>query len=508
MAKHRGKAESGRQRYSCAGKNGCGRSTTGSKDTPEHETFGYDTERAEKYHMILEEKIKSGELKKIVVTCAQNNTRKNAPFFKSLLRYCEHNKAALVVVPMHYKNVTAYTGNDQYQKVWDRDLENYLIDKPLKIGGVIIQAGIKISATMVSPLSGKESIGGLNWTIFGHPKFAMETIADIKTPKRMYTSGSITVKNYSRTNAGAKAEFHHIDGALIIEGPFIRQLNADSKGNFYDLDKHYTPDKIEKNKKILGIVTGDDHVKFYNRSVRKATFDNPDSIISTLKPKYIVRHDVVDNYAGSHWHEKDDVLKFHKHHKGHDDLRKELQQAIDFINDTTPQGATNLIVQSNHHEQIYKFLATVDPKKDPVNALLIHELKQLQYKEALKVNVFNYDIADPVKLYMRPRLTCKTKFLKYSESFTLKGIELSLHGHIGPNGSRGTPKGLSKSTRKMMTGHGHGGCIINGLYQVGTGAGHMPYQRGLSAQMNTHGIIYPNGKRTLIDIIKGEWRLI
>lgn len=501
MASKGCKAESGRDRYICTT---CRRTTTNSGEATEN--VGYDVQQAAQYHAELQADMPDV----LIVTSAVNNTRKNAPFFNSLMQALKDRTAKLVILPVNYKNVTAFTSNETFNRAWAKDLQPYIIDKPLKFGQVMIRPDIKIPATAAAPLSGKESINGNMWTIFGGTKFAMETVCDMKNPKRMYTAGAITVKNYSQTNVGAKAEFHHVCGALILERKgrdvFIRHLNADNKGCFYDLDRYYTPKKVTRGHRIKALIPGDEHVKFNKKSVRRATYDNINSMVKILKPEFIVRHDVLDSYAGSHHHEKDDVLLFRKHHNGDNNFRKEVDQAIKFIDDTTPKGCKSLIVASNHTDHLYQWLSRVDPKKDPTNALFIHELKKLQYENSARGAEYDGYYTDPFKLYAETRLQCKFSFLQQTKEYLIAGIDIGQHGHIGANGSRGSANGMAKSVNKMFIGHGHTARVVLGVYQVATSTGRRGHERGLSSSTNTHGIIYKNGKRALIDIIKSGWR--
>ena len=124
-------AQSGRKRYKC---NRCVTSTTGSEESNgQRESFGYDTERANERWQYLKKKIKDGC--KIAVTCAQNNSRVMLTQLESLERYCNHNNAELVVIPMHHKNITLFHGK-KYKKEWSEHVAKYLIDQPLKIGKV------------------------------------------------------------------------------------------------------------------------------------------------------------------------------------------------------------------------------------------------------------------------------------------------------------------------------------------------------------------------------------
>ena len=87
------------------------------------------------------------------------------------------------------------------------------------------------------------------------------------------------------------------------------------------------------------------------------------------------------------------------------------------------------------------------------------------------------------------------------------GIECGMHGHIGPNGSRGSPLGLSKMGRKANTGHTHSATIMDGLYVAGTFTRlSLNYNKGPSSWSHTFIVTYENGKRTLVTIQNGQWR--
>lgn len=94
-----------------------------------------------------------------------------------------------------------------------------------------------------------------------------------------------------------------------------------------------------------------------------------------------------------------------------------------------------------------------------------------------------------------------------NESFTIKGIEVGMHGDAGPNGARGTRNGFTRIGVKSVIGHSHSPGIKDGVYQVGTSSRlGLEYQRGPSSWLHTHCLIYSNGKRSLISVIDGEWR--
>jgi hypothetical protein len=82
-----------------------------------------------------------------------------------------------------------------------------------------------------------------------------------------------------------------------------------------------------------------------------------------------------------------------------------------------------------------------------------------------------------------------------------------MHGHLGPNGSRGTPQNLNKVGRRANTGHTHSAGIWNGLYVAGTSSTlDFGYNKGPSSWTHSHIVTYPNGKRTIITVYAGKWR--
>jgi hypothetical protein len=303
MARNRGKAESGRTRYTCAG---CGVSTTGSGGLQ----LGYSAEVAHTRAEAIRKAVRKGA-NRFVITTAMNNSSLIPEAWKSLQRFCEHRQAHLMVIPCHYKNVSLYNGNDQYKKWFAKAARPFIIDQNVRIGPKMwVMGGINIQATAVNPVSGLNPLAGDKWVIFGHGQQTLVPVATPITdlPGRMFTTGAITKKNYSKTKAGAKAAFHQVTGALLVEVQgsrvFVRQLNMDHKGHFQDLDEVFTSNEIIGDQYAQVLTCGDEHVKWMLPNVKKATFTDKDSILNMLKPPMLVRHDILDFYAKSHHHEK------------------------------------------------------------------------------------------------------------------------------------------------------------------------------------------------------------
>lgn len=507
MAKRGTLSESGNQRYRCTR---CLRSTTATT-TEEMEAasgIGYDEAVVALNNERVKELQKQGQ-KRWVITSAQNNTRVH-PGFEALKHYCRVNDAELLVVPIHHKNISLYTAGQEYKKKWPAAVQTHLVDEHLYLGGgVDLAADLKIGAAAARPLSGMQPMGGNRWQIIGHSKMLMEPVAtpsDMK-PKRLYTTGAITVRNYSKTKSGALADFHHSCGALVVEvasrsDSFVRQLNISGK-SFFDVAggelREYGPGWDRPADRILALTTGDEHVKFHDSKVRKATY-GPAGMAVQLRPERIFRHDLLDGYAGSHHHEKDPVLQFQKFHSGDDDYEAELNEVVRFLDETTPSGSTNYIVDSNHHDHLGDWLRRANANRDHRNALLILELQ-----EALRLSALKGEKKGALQLYCENRVTVPVKWLSRDKPFLVKGVDYSQHGDLGVNGARGSARSLSRTTHKTVIGHSHTARIVDGCYQVGYSAAGLEYAKGMGTWTHTHCLQYPDGKRTLVDIFKGRW---
>lgn len=499
-----GKAESGKTRWSCKA---CRRRST----QPEVETDGYDPDLVSATAKRLRAARKAG-IKRFVITSACNNTQVH-PGFAALEKYCEEWDAALVVIPVSYKNISLYTANEQYRKRWAAEVEPYLVDERVYIGGNVEVAGdVPVQATAVNPLGGLQAIGGNRWQIVGHPQVGMKPVATPASdrPKRVYSTGACTIQSYSKTKEGRKGQFYHTYGALVVEvvsskTAFVRQLGLHGDA-FFDVAggqmKRYTSAGSEPAGQLETLTLGDEHVRFMSPRVRKATFGDQ-GMVTSLRPRWIVRHDVIDGYAGSHHHQKDPLTQFRKHHSGGDDYRRELDEVVAHLNETTPDWAQTVMVASNHHDHLLRWLNETHVNKDHRNALLLAELQS-----AVRLAVLARQEPDPLRLYCEPRLTADVVWLGRDEPWLRRGVDHSQHGDVGANGSRGSPAVFARSTYKMTVGHSHSPSIEKGTYTVGKSTDRLEYERGLSTHWQTHCALYPDGKRTLLDIEKGgRWHL-
>jgi hypothetical protein len=454
--------------------------------------------------------------KRFVITAAQNATPVNAAFFASLLTYCKATRAELVVIPYRYKNPTSmWTDKAKDDDWWAAELVPYLYDVRRNLDKhLVLLADVKTQPTAVSPLQGFETLTGSKSAIIGHPKLELTTIATphARLPKILTTTGAVTEKNYISAKAGKKAEHHHTFGACVVElegGRFhMRQINAVRDGSFIDLELEYSGDKVSVPTGDYGLVPGDLHIRFIDPNVVAATWGEG-GIVPALKPKFQVWNDVFDCNATNH-HDRDKVfVKAAKYKAGMHNLERELDETFAFVDAHTRPGQVNVFVPSNHpNEHLERWMNETDPRKDPENCVFWARTFEVMYQSA-KMGEGGATYLDPFNYWAERKLKSakQAKLLKSDEGFQINGIEVGFHGHQGANGARGSRAQYAKIGVKTVIGHSHSPGIKDGAYQTGTSSVlRLAYNHGPSSWLHTHCVIYPNGKRTLINIIDGRWR--
>ena len=337
-------------------------------------------------------------------------------------------------------------------------------------------------------------------------------------PKILTTTGAVTVRNYTDTKAGKLGEFHHTLGAVVVEiqGPKIfhlRQINAESDtGCFYDIPggvlTYYTPSGAKKSTlRPLGLVLGDMHLRNVDPKVLKATLEE---MIPQLDPMEIILHDLVDGETVNHHTEKDPFVITARSFSKRDNVEAEITEAFKFVADLAFERQI-VIAPSNHNDWLHGWVKfndwrTMGPKNRAFylqTALLLQQAAEnLSPDQAERLNAF----IELAKLHFRKNLNVKV--LNYDESHKLADIEAGLHGHLGPNGARGTARNYARIGVKTIAGDCHSPEIFEGSWRAGTSSRLLRgYNKGPSGWLNTHVLVYPNGKRVMIHLINGEWRL-
>lgn len=458
--------------------------------------------------------------KRYIITSAQNNTFAHNDFLASL-ETMAHSLDAQIIVGTFSYNTHGFQNLEKSDGEWfDPKLEQYILDKPAELADSLMWCGeLNILPTAVNPLSGLQSYTRSSSGIIPHAKVQLESIPTHKQdPVRMlYTTGSVTKRNYIQKKAGQKASFHHVFGALLVEVDdegdwFVRQLIADSDtGQFYDLDKLYTPNGVIDHQRVEAINWGDIHVEKLDEEACSASFWNEGSMLETLKPKYQFLNDVADFTARNHHNRNDPYFRFKVHHCKTDSVRDNIQSVSDFIASIQYRDCQTVVVESNHDLAFKKWLKEADYKTDPENAVYFLE-NQLEMYKSMERGDSNFSIFEYAVKRENENLLDDVRFLREDESFKIcdqdgNGIECGCHGHLGNNGARGSVKAFQVRGSRYNVGHSHSAAIKDGVYYAGVlGKLDMGYNAGGSSWSHSNLITYPNGKRSIVTIKNGKWK--
>ena len=446
-----------------------------------------------------------------VFTSAQNNTFINEGFFEALLNYCEHNNARLVVGTYSY-NKSGWLKSKEDTELWyDPRIEEYTLNESTVLEGMgIVWCGeLDIIPTSGNPLSQLESYTQAMSGIVPHAKTQMQSVPVFKgsDPKFMYTTGTLTQRNYIARKAGQLASFHHVLGALVVEisdkgNVFARQLVANEDGRFFDLNKRYDEYGVY-DQSILAINYGDIHAEKSDPIVARASWERDvGSMLDILQPKYQFAHDVSDFMPRNHHNRKDVHFLAQMRQDGTESVEQGLQDAADILDSMHRDWCTTVVVHSNHDAALLLWMKDVDVAKDVVNVKFWHKLNYY-YHQRLDNGERNID---PFMYHLKSK-GCTAQFLKPDESFKRAGIEFGMHGHMGVNGARGSSMSFKKMNTKVNVGHTHSPNIINGVYTSGvSGLMEMGYNKGVTTWAQAHILTYQNGKRAIVVLKNGEWR--
>lgn len=463
---------------------------------------------------------KAGEVFRYILSAAQNNTKPNEKVWDNLLALADYYGAEIILGSLSY-DLSSY-GDDSVKggrktnkgPRWHESLAPFIHDERIELAPGLVWCGeTNILPTAKRPLSGMETYTQRASGIFPHTKFAMESVASAKSDptKFNYTTGAVTQRNYIQKKAGQQAEFHHGYGGLLVEVDhrgnwWVRQLNADSNGVIYDLDVVAEDGVVYENEEGVEAITwGDIHSVMLDDEVRESAWGEG-GMLDTLKTKYQFLHDLLAGTKINHHEWKNFYEQLRLYVEGWDSVTAELQNAAEFLRLAHRDNVQSVVVYSNHDDPwLARWLNETDYRKDPLNSEIYLRLA-LAKVQAIKggddVNLLEYAMRE---------MECPdaTMFLGCDESFTVcnKRIECGMHGHLGPNGSNGTPIGLSKMGRKANTAHTHSAGIIDGLYVAGSCTRlDMRFNKGPSSWSHSHVVTYPNGKRTIVTVWGGKWR--
>jgi hypothetical protein len=454
------------------------------------------------------------DAKRFIVTAAQNATPVHDKWWATLRIMAAALEAEILVIPLRYKNPTSqWSGSQQNAEHWDAAVRPYLwnVRKALN-KNLMVLGDIKIQPTASDPLMGADALSHAASGIIGHTKLQMRCIPtpSHRMAKILTTTGACTVANYTDSRAGRLGEFHHSLSAVLVELDgsrfFLRHVHYDAKGNgCTDLETRYTPVGYGKAPPPTALVMGDTHVDFIDPAVERATFGKG-GMVDRLRPRHLVWHDLLDSYSCNPHHKNNPFNAIAKRAIGADAVRAEVNRAIEFVKARTGK-AISVIVGSNHNDFLRRWIVSHDWRLDPTNAEFYLETA-LAMVRGTKIGPKGTEYPDPFTHWAERASLNHVRVLKDDESLMLAGVEVGMHGDKGPNGVRGSIKNLRRIGVKSIIGHSHTPGIDEGAYQVGTSTRlRLEYNHGASSWLNAHCVLHEDGKRQIVVIVDGKWRL-
>lgn len=472
---------------------------------------------------------------RILLTSAQNNTALHDKFWDNLLVFKDHIKADLLISQFAYiksgfgalGDKESWLRGEKYKMVrdfwFDPRIVKYASNEKVQIAPGLVWCGDEnISPSDSNPLSGLQVITGRASAIVPHTKIAMESVASAKSEptKFLYTTGAVTLKNYIARKAGKKADFHHCFGALLVEVDragnwWCRQINADSKGTFYDRDPggdkmlRVQDGKVTTGHRAAGITWGDTHADQIDPVVKEVQH-GPGGVVDVLQPQDQFFHDVLDFFRRNHHEIKDSFSMLERHATRKEDVREECVVTGDFLEYAKRKFCNNVVVDSNHDRALGRWLNEQDGRRDPVNFLFWSEMNaqvaNTIHKTGNRGGIFKQALE---KVCGAAKLK-GVRFLQEDESYIIchehgGGIECGMHGDRGPNGSRGSLYSFARVGRKANVGHSHVAGIKDGICQAGCSCILYPdYVHGPSAWSHSFIVTAPNGKRQIYTVWAGR----
>lgn len=440
-----------------------------------------------------------------VVTAAQNNTDVDMAFFNALLTYAQYHDAKLLIAKITYnKRGFQQPSLDDDDCFYAKELTPYLVEGQIDLGGVHFCANANVIPTAKNPLSGFESItkAGID-IIIPASKIALKCVAALKhsTPKRMFSTGTVTKMNYILRKAGATAATEHNIGALVVDTrgdtPIVRQLEQmEGYNGFWDECNYYQGGNvIERPKTEIAIQLGDIHAeKMDNDNLYKIQ-----KMLAFYTPSHLILHDVLDFSSRNHHNIKDCAFIFKQDNEGQS-VKNDICVVGDCI-ETLASYADNVhVIESNHDLALVTWLKNSDFKKDSVNAITYLELMLEMYQGINETGNEPNMLQTAIEKYTDfGKQMDNVTFHNVDDSVMINGVECGLHGHTGINGARGAPVQFRTLGIPLNTGHTHSPSITGKCYTAGVSAAlEMGYNKGASSWFIAHIVTYENGQRQVI----------
>lgn len=441
---------------------------------------------------------------KEIITTVQIGAKVNKVFWKNIQKFKQQHGVDKV-----YAFVTNGKYADEILHPSVMELVNKgqltLIEKNFNLNKKVRVYDTKVLAQNINPMAGQSNKLPADYSyVMPGTKSRYFTVPSLGTKPRFFTStGSLTEPNYitvarssgMRVKRGLQALAQHQYGFTYFQkdkgNKFeVYPLGADRTGNFHYLNEKYHTGKMTRSY-IEALVLGDIHHGVTNKYARQTYLKR----IETLKPKYVVLHDLFDGDCINHHNRHNLIDRVRNASQKKDSLENELKsllKEIQYLSKRFPK-VKFLVVESNHDVFLRTYLKKGDFHDDYVNYIKAMEIFLPIYKDLTKVVL-------EVALGTVGELPKNFTFFRENASFKVRGVELAQHGHKGSNGSRGSAMQFKRLNLKMISGHTHSPQIYENGMIVGTNTNlEQGYTiGGASSWMHADGILYPNGTYSLL----------
>lgn len=440
-----------------------------------------------------------------VITTAAMGCDVHLGFLKALRRYADDHNAEILVLPC--ADPASKRSPNGQGKV-DKRLLDYgctiLPYQDLQLNENLKILGVRLSAKQIKPLTGLPRFGNRGVSLIAaSPKQSLEFVATMgKHPHAVMTTGAITVPDY-RSDAHRShrtaylAEQDHVVGAILveIESPKIfhfRHVKADDKGGFYDWGRYHST-RASKEVHPEALVMGDLHSWILDSFCFNFITAN------TFRARDLVLHDSFDG-----------ATRTLNHHASKNKAALDDPMSPLFIEDELNQWASNMCDFSHYYRNIYIVRSNHDERVDRyINEGRFLDDSSRNKRTAHKLWGYMLDGIDPLEGWFREQCP-KIKnviFLDRHTSFKIAGVELGNHGDMGANGSRGgNLEAFDKALGSCIVGHSHTAGIVRNAMRVGhcCDLSRVLYTKGPSSWTKSHALLYPDGRKQLINMIDSD----
>ena len=427
--------------------------------------------------------------KRYIISSAQASSPVNIKFLKNIEAYAKFIDAEIGIIATRYKNPTSIWKEEG--DVWDDAVQCYLTAAHQDLHkNLTLLAALKVQATSPNPTTGIEPFG--KSCIVGSPRIEMRTVPVLPGQEQifLYSTGSVTVPNFTDTVAGGKAEIHHSYGFTIVEIEnedvvHIRSVSANDEGEFNDLIYRVSNEKVST-EEVDCLVWGDSHFAKKDSRVTNAFRD----LCFDLGIKVSVLHDVWDSESINVHNLKDPIIQYRLMQEGRNSLDREFKEMKKELSWFEEYMEETIIVASNHDDMLDRALVKSEWKDNLTNAEIFLKCLKLKLAGKASEGIVPYTINKRFKNIIA---------LGINDTYTLHGVELGLHGHKGPNGSKGSLFTFAKLPFKTIIGHSHSPAIKWGCYQVGLSCKmDHEYNTGLTGWAYAGVTLNRHGKRQMI----------